>query len=1000
MVTEPHAIVRHSIWKLVNRVLIPALSSLILALAGCTQVGREPRADAAAQTPASSPAAVTTGARQDTAYLPPWNFMSLSTGGVDAFLQTHPTYDGRGVMILIFDTGIDMSIPGLQRTSTGLPKVVDAIDFSGSNVVRFRRATITGGESDRVAAADGVPARLHHLESLVPQPVDGVWYVGAIDESKYRSSSVRDFDGDGESTSFFGGLLYRAADGWRVVFDTDVDSSMKGEKPVGSYRDQRETFTFKRPGAFGSSPLTFAPTIDTLSRSVSLLYDMDGHGTHVAGIAAGFGINGEKGFNGIAPGAQLIAGKISADTAKDNTVTGSMKRAYQYAAHLADSLQPLHTPVVVNMSFGIGSAYEGRADIERFMDTLLPAHPNLYVVTSAGNEGPGLSTVGIPASSSRIISVGALLPRGVGHDTYAAELGGDVLWNFSSRGGEVDKPDVVAPGTAVSTITRFAFDPRLSGTSMASPYATGVVALLLSAMRQEDSTWMPTQELVRRVLRSTARTMPEYAAIEQGGGIIDVRHAYEVLRRAHRNGFASDLQQYTISTYSPNYPEEHGPAAFWRSTYVPTSDWRQSFTITRVAPRGDDRDFFRAYELESTAPWIKPVQSVVYIKGNNPAQVDVTYDRDLLKEPGLYSARVIARRASSSGTAPREDVEFELTNTVIVPYRFSAEQGYAVTTPTYRLPAAGYRHFFFAPPAGAAALTFTVNVPKGSSSNVSGWIIDRNGYNVNYLPRVKGSERGEGSNTVSMSDLGSGVIEVVVQADAFEGRGDSSTFSLTVTATMLDLRTTTTEIGGAQVLNVVATNTGNDILAGEISYTMRGFGRVLHDTLRGDVLTVPIRLSKDDGAVWLTPRFTPEAYMHATDILARVIDAHGAVQAEETYNQPETKLFLPNFERDTATCYLQIVFGEANYERPQDIPVDIVEEHVRSADPKPVGGAIGGLELVPYVPKRFSTKLVSGIPIPPGYEGLAEATFKPRGREQTISFPFRFPRPADAEARP
>lgn len=979
-----------------NRLSIPALlSAIALSLPGCTQVARESHPAAAEPMPAT---VSTGGAKGPAGYLPPWNFMSLSTAGVDTFLLAHPTYDGRGVVALIFDTGIDMSITGLQRTSTGLPKVIDAIDFSGSSVVRFRRATVAGSESDRTASAEGVPIRLHHLEGITPQPVDGIWYLGSIDESKYRNASVRDFDGDGESTSTFGGVLYRSADGWRVAFDTDVDSSMKGEHGIGNYREGHETLGFKRAGTTGQPPLTFAATIDSAAKSVSFLYDMDGHGTHVAGITGGVGIDGQPGFNGIAPGVQLIACKIASDSAKDNTVTGSMKRAYQFAGHLADSLQRSHVPVVINMSFGIGSAYEGRADIERFMDTLLAAHPNLYAVTSAGNEGPGISTVGIPASSSRIISVGALLPQGVGHDTYAATLGGDVLWNFSSRGGEVDKPDIVAPGTAVSTITRFSFDPRLSGTSMASPYATGVVALLLSAMRQEDSTWMPTQALMRRALRSSARTMPDYAAIEQGGGIIDVRRAYDFLRQAKRSGFAAGLQEYTISTSSPNYPDGRGTTAFWRSSYVPGDDWRQSFTIART-PRPDDGEFFRAFTLESMAPWMKTVQNVVYIRGSAPAQVDVIYDRDKLKEPGLYSARVVARRASADGEPAAGDVEFELTNTIVVPYRFSAEKDYTVTTPTVTIPAGGYRRYYFATPPGAAALTFTLSVPKGSRSNVSGWIIDRNGYTVNYLPRVKGSERGEGSNTVAAADLGPGVIEVVVQGDAFEGRGDSSTFSLDVSAVMLDVRSSVASIGGSQVLSVQATNDGNEIVQGEFSYNVRGFGRVIRDTLRGDVLKIPIHVRKEDGAVWLTPRFAQEEYMRATDILARVVDARGNVQADETFNRPEVKLFVPNFERDTATYYLQMIFGRSNYEQPQDIPITIEEEHVRSSEPKPFGG-LSGTELVPYVPKEFTTKLQSGIVIPVGFEGLGELAFKPRGKDQVITFPFRFPRSSDTEARP
>lgn len=987
-----------------------SLLPLLALLAGCTQVQREPRPEADAGRPSPTPAAsgaatgtaggaVTTGARADagTAQTPPWNFMSLSTGGVDPFLQAHPSYDGRGVLVLIFDTGVDMAITGLGSTSTGAPKVIDARDFSGSNTVTFQRAAISGTESDRSTMVGGL--RLHHLEAITPQPVDGIWYVGVLDESRFRASTVRDFDGDGESSSMFGALLYRASDGWRVAFDANVDSSMSGEKSVGTYRERRETFGFLKTGADGPAPLTVAADIDTAAHRVGLIYDMDGHGTHVAGIATGFGINGEKGFNGVAPGAQVIACKIANDTAKDNTTTGSMKRAYLWAAHLADSLESGRTPVVVNMSFGIGAAYEGKADIERFLDTLLPSHPNLYVVTSAGNEGPGISTVGIPAAASRVITVGALLPRGIGRDTYAAALDQDIIWNFSSRGGEVDKPDVLAPGTAVSTITRFSFDARLSGTSMASPYAAGVVALLLSALRQEDSTWMPTQALVRRALRSSAHPLASYAAIEQGGGVIDVGRAHELLRRWHRGGFAADLQEYVISTQSPNYPDGRGPTAFWRSGYVPGDDWRQTFTVARAVRAGGDPDFFRAYTLESTDPWMKPLQGVVYIKGSSSTQVDVIYDRDRMKEPGIYSGRITARRASAGGEAAREDVEFELTNTVIVPYRFAQEKNYTVTTPSYRLPAGGYRRFFFAPPPGAASLAFTLSVPKDSRANVSGWIMDRNGYTVNYLPRVKGSERTEGTNTVPVADLGAGVIEVVVQAEAFEGRGDSSEFALTVAAQMLDVKAEVTGTGAAQTLAVQAVNTGNESFDADVSYTIRGYGRTVGDTLRSDLLHRPIRMGKDDGAIWLTVRFSPESYMRSTDILARIVDAHGAVQAEETFNSPEEKLFLPNFDRDTATYALEIIFGAANFEPHPPIPVEIVEEHVRSGDPKPLA-SLGGTELVPYVPRGYLTKLGAPIPIPLGYQGLGEVTVKPRGREQGITFPFRFERLTDAEAHP
>ncbi len=973
-------------------VRIRSVSACLLGLAAATLIGGRSAqgqpVGAGSTERGGGPTPGTSESRGKATYLPPWNFMSLSTSGVDSFLLAHPTYDGRGVMLLIFDTGVDMSIPGLGETSTGEPKVIDAIDFSASCVVECDPVNGSGNGSGNGEDATTLPFTPADITSLDPPPVDGNLYVGYIDESIYRASSVRDFDGDGESLSAFAVLLYRSANGWRVAVDTDADSSMKGERSVGSYVERQETILFKQHDAERKAPLTFAASIDSAAHTVSFHYDMGGHGTHVAGITAGFGVSGESGFNGIAPGVRLISCKFSGDTAKDNTVTGSMLRAYEYAARLADSLQPLNIPVVVNMSFGIGSAYEGRADMERYIDDIIAEHPNLYVITSAGNEGSGLSTVGIPAAASRVISVGALLPRGIGRDSYGAAIDRDIIWDFSSRGGEVDKPDVLAPGTAISTVPRFEGEARASGTSMASPYTAGVVSLLLSAMRQEEPGWVPTQGLLRRCLRESARPLAGYPSIEQGGGVIDIRRAYDILKRYKKSGFADGFQEYAINTMSPNYPDKGGSTAFWRSAYVPDETWRQSFTIMRAEPPSQTREteFFRAYTLEPNVPWLKPVQKTVYIRNSGTAEVDVMYDREKMKEPGLYCGKVIARRASAKGKAPSEEVEFELVNTVIVPYLFTPAGNYSITTPSQKLEAGLIRRFYFAVPPGAVEMNFTLSSPKGSKSIVSGAVFDRKGYNVGYLPRIDARERTEGSSRVSTLELGEGVIEVVVQADAFDGAGGVSEFSLAASCTMFEIDTKVERSGAVADLTVEVTGTGTEIVEGTFSHTVKGYGRTVRTVMQGDTFSMPITMYKGDGALWISPKFTPENYMKATDIFVRLLDAEGNTQADEVYNKPQEWLFLPNFNRDAdSTVYLlQMVFGSAGYERLPDIPLEIIENHVYPSDSRMLSGQSGST-WIPFIPQTLRGTLPADMPIRAGYHGLGEINYKPRNGNQNAA---------------
>src|SRR5258708_9964882 len=104
------------------------------------------------------------------------------------------------------------------------------------------------------------------------------------------------------------------------------------------------------------------------------------------------------------------------------------------------------------MSFGVGNEHEGRATIDSIVNAFLLAHPASVFAISAGNDGPGLSTMGFPGSADLAFSVGASYP---GAFARPAQPGGapapHVLgWWRGRRGGVVD-PRHRAPGRAVSS---------------------------------------------------------------------------------------------------------------------------------------------------------------------------------------------------------------------------------------------------------------------------------------------------------------------------------------------------------------------------------------------------------------------------------------------------------------------------------------------------------------------------------------------------------------------
>jgi serine protease AprX len=183
--------------------------------------------------------------------------------------------------------------------------------------------------------------------------------------------------------------------------------------------------------------------------------DDTNHGTMCGGCAAGNG--GGSGYKGSAPGAYLIG--IATNTAYDVALAVEWCISNQNRDFNQDGKPD--GPDIITLSMGFGGS---------MMDNYANAAVDngIVFVTSAGNDGPNPGTVTSPATSPKVISVGAINDN-------------KVIADFSSRGpgtGGVIKPDVCAPGVNV-VAPMFGWWYYASGTSVSSPILAGVVALIL-----------------------------------------------------------------------------------------------------------------------------------------------------------------------------------------------------------------------------------------------------------------------------------------------------------------------------------------------------------------------------------------------------------------------------------------------------------------------------------------------------------------------------------------
>ncbi|WP_413161103.1 S8 family serine peptidase [Capilliphycus salinus ALCB114379] len=184
--------------------------------------------------------------------------------------------------------------------------------------------------------------------------------------------------------------------------------------------------------------------------------DLDGHGTHVAGVIAAE--NNEFGITGVAPNAQIMPVRVLTD---DQGGIYSVVSGIRYAVDNGAD--------VINMSLGFESYSSYYYHFNPLQEAIQYATDNgVVVVSSAGNDGEFVPKYPANYATEIGIAVGA-------SDFY------NHFADFSNQAGFNPLDYVVAPGVDIYSTTPNNNYEYYEGTSMAAPHVAGVAALMLSA---------------------------------------------------------------------------------------------------------------------------------------------------------------------------------------------------------------------------------------------------------------------------------------------------------------------------------------------------------------------------------------------------------------------------------------------------------------------------------------------------------------------------------------
>lgn len=427
------------------------------------------------------------------------------------------------VMVAILDTGVDPGACGLTSCPDGSPKIVDVIDCTGSDDITVHK--VEQSECSLPSDCFNVINRLFNKDDSNDDDIDidadVCIYEGVRSLRSFVSDrSIKDL-GENQKIAINTIILkvhvvtHKNYDAVVVDYDGDKNNLIyltefdKYDVFNDTFNPSRSKIPDNRSDRcrYGSIPIgdnlfmNFAfhlyNSTNTDEKICSLVFDTGSHATHIAGIVGGS--FDDPRMNGVNPECQILSLKIG-----DSRVDGM-----ETSIALIRALNEIVKKNCHIANYSYGEPISGRNG--RFMDMLneyIVKH-NIIFVTSAGNSGPNITTVGAPGTiSDKTINVAAYTDRSYLNSLYFTPDNGfdKGTYQWSSRGPSEYNGmgvDVMAPGCALTSHPRWNTSnfKMCNGTSMASPNAAGFISLIMSQF--EDSSMYPHALWVKKYVEST-----------------------------------------------------------------------------------------------------------------------------------------------------------------------------------------------------------------------------------------------------------------------------------------------------------------------------------------------------------------------------------------------------------------------------------------------------------------------------------------------------------------